>query len=91
MTKDFTSFSQSTKIKKGSKGDTSVLKPTLMAAVPVSLFDIAQIHNSSLMTDVASKSKLILVLSSNKTLSSVKLGVFSADVCRKLWIESTRM
>uniref|UniRef100_A0AAY5K0C9 long-chain-fatty-acid--CoA ligase n=1 Tax=Esox lucius TaxID=8010 RepID=A0AAY5K0C9_ESOLU len=26
---------QSTKIKKGSKGDTSVLKPTLMAAVPV--------------------------------------------------------
>lgn len=33
----FASFSQSTKIKKGSKGDTSVLKPTLMAAVPVSL------------------------------------------------------
>uniref|UniRef100_A0A8C1V6P2 long-chain-fatty-acid--CoA ligase n=1 Tax=Cyprinus carpio TaxID=7962 RepID=A0A8C1V6P2_CYPCA len=27
---------QSTKIKKGSKGDTSVLRPTLMAAVPVS-------------------------------------------------------
>ncbi len=31
---------QSTKIKKGSKGDTSVLKPTLMAAVPVSLQSI---------------------------------------------------
>lgn len=29
---------QSSKIKKGSKGDVSELKPTLMAAVPVSVF-----------------------------------------------------
>lgn len=28
---------QSSKIKKGSKGDCTVLKPTLMAAVPVSM------------------------------------------------------
>ena len=28
---------QSSKVKKGSKGDVSVLKPTLMAAVPVGI------------------------------------------------------
>lgn len=38
VTTAFVFVFQSTKIKKGSKGDTSVLKPTLMAAVPVSVF-----------------------------------------------------
>lgn len=54
LTNCFASFSQSTKIKKGSKGDTSVLKPTLMAAVPVSLCGITQTHYSNLISAITS-------------------------------------
>ncbi len=36
---------QSSKIKKGSKGDTSVLRPTLMAAVPVRNLKFTQTHS----------------------------------------------
>lgn len=42
---------QSSKIKKGSKGDCTVLKPTLMAAVPVSMqiFEAKTVLSKSFM------------------------------------------
>ena len=49
---------QSSKVKKGSKGDVSVLKPTLMAAVPVGIeynYFIYLYHDSFKPIDIVNK------------------------------------
>uniref|UniRef100_A0A8D0AMV8 long-chain-fatty-acid--CoA ligase n=1 Tax=Sander lucioperca TaxID=283035 RepID=A0A8D0AMV8_SANLU len=64
---------QSTKIKKGSKGDTSVLKPTLMAAVP----EIMDRIYKNVMTKVEKMSKLqktLFVLAYNYKMEQISKG-----------------
>uniref|UniRef100_A0A8D0AUX3 long-chain-fatty-acid--CoA ligase n=1 Tax=Sander lucioperca TaxID=283035 RepID=A0A8D0AUX3_SANLU len=93
---------QSTKIKKGSKGDTSVLKPTLMAAVPVSFFVTTPTwHNDfeimdriykNVMTKVEKMSKLqktLFVLAYNYKMEQISKG-YSTPLCDRLVFKRVR-
>lgn len=73
---------QSTKIKKGSKGDCTVLKPTLMAAVP----EIMDRINKNVMSKVQEMSyiqKTLFTLGYKYKLEQIKRG-YDAPLCNAL-------
>ncbi|CAN9514775.1 unnamed protein product [Ophioblennius macclurei] len=73
---------QSTKIKKGSKGDSSVLKPTLMAAVP----EIMDRINRNVMSKVQEMSviqKTLFTMGYKYKLEQIKRG-YDAPLCNAL-------
>uniref|UniRef100_A0A8C2WVH5 long-chain-fatty-acid--CoA ligase n=1 Tax=Cyclopterus lumpus TaxID=8103 RepID=A0A8C2WVH5_CYCLU len=79
---------QSTKIKKGSKGDTSVLKPTLMAAVP----EIMDRIYKNVMTKVEEMSKLqktLFVLAYNYKMEQISKG-YGTPLCDSLVFKRVR-
>uniref|UniRef100_A0A8C5DR27 long-chain-fatty-acid--CoA ligase n=1 Tax=Gouania willdenowi TaxID=441366 RepID=A0A8C5DR27_GOUWI len=79
---------QSTKIKKGSKGDTSVLKPTLMAAVP----EIMDRIYKNVMTKVEEMSrfqKTLFVLAYNYKMEQISRG-YSTPLCDSLVFKRVR-
>ncbi|XP_020489701.1 long-chain-fatty-acid--CoA ligase 3b [Labrus bergylta] len=79
---------QSTKIKKGSKGDTSVLKPTLMAAVP----EIMDRIYKNVMTKVEEMSrfqKTLFVLAYNYKMEQISKG-YSTPLCDSLVFKRVR-
>ncbi|XP_063045676.1 long-chain-fatty-acid--CoA ligase 4 [Engraulis encrasicolus] len=74
---------QSTKIKKGSKGDCSVLKPTLMAAVP----EIMDRINKNVMSKVQEMNcvqRTLFKLAYNYKLEQIKRG-YDAPLCNALF------
>ncbi|XP_057712620.1 long-chain-fatty-acid--CoA ligase 3b isoform X1 [Corythoichthys intestinalis] len=79
---------QSTKIKKGSKGDTSMLRPTLMAAVP----EIMDRIYKNVMTKVEGMSKLqktLFVLAYNYKMEQISKG-YSTPLCDSLVFKRVR-
>ncbi|KAK0147015.1 Long-chain-fatty-acid--CoA ligase 4 [Merluccius polli] len=79
---------QSTKIKKGSKGDSSVLKPTLMAAVP----EIMDRINKNVMSKVQEMSyiqRTLFTLGYNYKLEQIKRG-YDAPLCNALLFKKVR-
>uniref|UniRef100_A0A668ANH6 long-chain-fatty-acid--CoA ligase n=1 Tax=Myripristis murdjan TaxID=586833 RepID=A0A668ANH6_9TELE len=79
---------QSTKIKKGSKGDSTVLKPTLMAAVP----EIMDRINKNVMSKVQEMSyiqKTLFTLGYNYKLEQIKRG-YDAPLCNALLFRKVR-
>nr|XP_055059470.1 long-chain-fatty-acid--CoA ligase 3b [Misgurnus anguillicaudatus] len=79
---------QSSKIKKGSKGDTSVLKPTLMAAVP----EIMDRIYKNVMTKVEGMSKVqktLFVLAYNYKMEQISKG-YSTPLCDRLVFNKVR-
>uniref|UniRef100_A0A8C8FMQ8 long-chain-fatty-acid--CoA ligase n=1 Tax=Oncorhynchus tshawytscha TaxID=74940 RepID=A0A8C8FMQ8_ONCTS len=79
---------QSTKIKRGSRGDSSVLKPTLMAAVPEILDHI----NKNVMRKVGEMSciqRTLFNLGYNYKLEQVKRG-YDAPLCNVLLFSKVR-
>ncbi|KAL6104500.1 acsl3 [Pungitius sinensis] len=79
---------QSTKIKKGSKGDTSVLKPTLMAAVP----EIMDRIYKNVMTKVEEMSKVqntLFALAYNYKMEQISKG-YSTPLCDRLVFKRMR-
>ncbi|XP_014914817.1 long-chain-fatty-acid--CoA ligase 4 [Poecilia latipinna] len=79
---------QSTRIKKGSKGDCSVLKPTLMAAVP----EIMDRINKNVMSKVQEMSylqKTLFTLGYKYKLEQVKRG-HDAPLCNKLLFQKVK-
>ncbi|XP_055783977.1 long-chain-fatty-acid--CoA ligase 4-like [Salvelinus fontinalis] len=79
---------QSTKIKKGSRGDSSVLKPTLMAAVP----EILDRINKNVMSKVGEMSyiqRTLFNLGYNYKLEQVKRG-YDAPLCNVLLFSKVR-
>ncbi|KAM4621599.1 long-chain-fatty-acid--CoA ligase 4 [Polymixia lowei] len=79
---------QSTKIKKGSKGDCSVLKPTLMAAVP----EIMDRINKNVMSKVQEMSyiqRTLFTLGYNYKLEQIKRG-YDAPLCNALLFRKVR-
>ncbi|XP_053279676.1 long-chain-fatty-acid--CoA ligase 3a [Pleuronectes platessa] len=79
---------QSTKIKKGSKGDTSVLQPTLMAAVP----EIMDRIYKSVMTKVEEMNciqRTLFTLAYNYKLEKLSEG-YSTPLCDKLVFRKVR-
>ncbi|XP_030578846.1 long-chain-fatty-acid--CoA ligase 3-like, partial [Archocentrus centrarchus] len=79
---------QSTKIKKGSKGDTTVLKPTLMAAVP----EIMDRIYKNVMTKVEEMSKFqktLFVLAYNYKMEQISKG-YSTPLCDRLVFKRVR-
>ncbi|XP_070761364.1 long-chain-fatty-acid--CoA ligase 3a isoform X1 [Enoplosus armatus] len=79
---------QSTKIKKGSKGDTSVLQPTLMAAVP----EIMDRIYKNVMTKVEEMScvqRTLFILAYNYKLEQLAKG-YSTPLCDKLVFRKVR-
>ncbi|XP_013878710.1 long-chain-fatty-acid--CoA ligase 3b [Austrofundulus limnaeus] len=79
---------QSSKIKKGSKGDTSVLKPTLMAAVP----EIMDRIYKNVMTKVDEMSKFqktLFALAYNYKMEQISKG-YSTPLCDSLVFKRVR-
>ncbi|CAB1337710.1 unnamed protein product, partial [Coregonus sp. 'balchen'] len=79
---------QSTKIKRGSRGDSSVLKPTLMAAVP----EILDRINKNVMSKVGDMSyiqRTLFNLGYNYKLEQVKRG-YDAPLCNALLFSKVR-
>ncbi|MCI4390786.1 hypothetical protein PGIGA_G00126840 [Pangasianodon gigas] len=79
---------QSTKIKKGSKGDASVLKPTLMAAVP----EIMDRIYKNVMTKVDEMSRVqrtLFVLAYNYKMEQITKG-YSTPLCDRLVFRKVR-
>lgn len=79
---------QSTKIKKGSKGDASVLKPTLMAAVP----EIMDRIYKNVMTKVEEMNcvqRTLFILAYNYKLDQLAKG-YSTPLCDKLVFKKVR-
>uniref|UniRef100_A0AAY5F2N2 long-chain-fatty-acid--CoA ligase n=1 Tax=Electrophorus electricus TaxID=8005 RepID=A0AAY5F2N2_ELEEL len=79
---------QSTKIKKGSKGDTSVLKPTLMAAVP----EIMDRIYKTVMRRVEEMSRVqrtLFVLAYNYKMEQISKG-YSTPLCDRLVFRKVR-
>ncbi|KAJ3588392.1 hypothetical protein NHX12_011985 [Muraenolepis orangiensis] len=79
---------QSTKIKRGSKGDSSVLKPTLMAAVP----EIMDRINKNVMSKVREMSyvqRTLFTLGYNYKLEQIKRG-YDAPLCNALLFKKVR-
>ncbi|XP_036412126.1 long-chain-fatty-acid--CoA ligase 3b [Colossoma macropomum] len=80
---------QSTKIKKGSKGDTSVLKPTVMAAVP----EIMDRIYKNVMTKVDEMScvqRTLFVLAYNYKIEQISRG-YGTPLCDRLVFRRLRM
>ncbi|KAM4627445.1 long-chain-fatty-acid--CoA ligase 3a isoform 1-T2 [Polymixia lowei] len=79
---------QSTKIKRGSKGDTSILQPTLMAAVP----EIMDRIYKNVMTKVEEMSfvqRTLFILAYNYKLEQLTKG-YSTPLCDKLVFRKVR-
>ncbi|XP_018530981.1 long-chain-fatty-acid--CoA ligase 4 [Lates calcarifer] len=79
---------QSTKIKKGSKGDCSVLRPTLMAAVP----EIMDRINKNVMSKVQEMSfiqKTLFTLGYKYKLEQIKRG-YDAPLCNALLFQKVK-
>uniref|UniRef100_A0AAY4AT60 long-chain-fatty-acid--CoA ligase n=1 Tax=Denticeps clupeoides TaxID=299321 RepID=A0AAY4AT60_9TELE len=79
---------QSTKIKKGSKGDTSMLKPTLMAAVP----EIMDRIYKNVMTKVDEMSRLqrsLFILAYNYKMEQISKG-YGTPLCDRLVFHKVR-
>ncbi|KAM9733874.1 long-chain-fatty-acid--CoA ligase 3a isoform 1-T2 [Menidia menidia] len=79
---------QSTKIKKGSKGDTNVLQPTLMAAVP----EIMDRIYKNVMTKVEEMSPIqrtLFILAYNYKLEQLAKG-YSTPLCDRLVFRKVR-
>ncbi|XP_041796150.1 long-chain-fatty-acid--CoA ligase 3a isoform X2 [Chelmon rostratus] len=79
---------QSTKIKKGAKGDTSVLQPTLMAAVP----EIMDRIYKNVMTKVEEMNfvqRTLFILAYNYKLEQLLKG-YSTPLCDKLVFKKVR-
>uniref|UniRef100_A0A669CKJ9 long-chain-fatty-acid--CoA ligase n=1 Tax=Oreochromis niloticus TaxID=8128 RepID=A0A669CKJ9_ORENI len=79
---------QSTKIKKGSKGDTSVLQPTLMAAVP----EIMDRIYKNVMTKVEEMNcvqRTLFILAYNYKLEQLAKG-YSTPLCDRLVFRKVR-
>ncbi|XP_076000542.1 long-chain-fatty-acid--CoA ligase 3a isoform X2 [Genypterus blacodes] len=79
---------QSTKIKKGSKGDTSVLQPTLMAAVP-EIMD--RIYKNVMMKveDMNCIQRTLFILAYNYKLEQLAKG-YTTPLCDKLVFKKVR-
>ncbi|KAJ1088657.1 hypothetical protein NDU88_001813 [Pleurodeles waltl] len=81
--------SQSTKIKKGSKGDASELQPTLMAGVPAIMDRIYK----NVMSEVNGRDRLhrsLFYLAYNFKLNQISRG-YSTPLCDRFVFDKTRM
>ncbi|KAM9789867.1 fatty acid CoA ligase Acsl3-like [Neosynchiropus ocellatus] len=79
---------QSTKIKKGSKGDTSVLKPTLMAAVP-EIMDRIYKNVTTKVEGMSKFQKTLFVLAYNYKMEQISKG-YSTPLCDSLVFKRVR-
>uniref|UniRef100_A0AAY5KXK1 long-chain-fatty-acid--CoA ligase n=1 Tax=Esox lucius TaxID=8010 RepID=A0AAY5KXK1_ESOLU len=79
---------QSTKIKRGSKGDTSVLQPTLMAAVP-EIMDRIYKNVMSKLEEMSSPQRTLFTLAYNYKLEQLSKG-HSTPLCDKLVFKKVR-
>ncbi|XP_043926225.1 long-chain-fatty-acid--CoA ligase 3 isoform X2 [Protopterus annectens] len=79
---------QSTKIKKGSKGDASVLKPTLMAAVP-EIMDRIYKNVMNKVNAMSSFQQTLFVLAYNYKLEQISKG-YSTPLCDRLVFRKVR-
>uniref|UniRef100_A0A8B9HXT5 long-chain-fatty-acid--CoA ligase n=1 Tax=Astyanax mexicanus TaxID=7994 RepID=A0A8B9HXT5_ASTMX len=79
---------QSTKIKKGSKGDTSVLKPTLMAAVP-EIMDRIYKNVMVKVDDMSRFQKTLFVLAYNYKMEQISRG-YGTPLCDNLVFRKVR-
>ncbi|KAK6310587.1 hypothetical protein J4Q44_G00186420 [Coregonus suidteri] len=79
---------QSTKIKKGSKGDTSVLKPTLMAAVP-EIMDRIYKNVMTKVEEMSSVQRTLFVLAYNYKMEQITKG-YSTPLCDSLVFRKVR-
>ncbi|CAB1326073.1 unnamed protein product [Coregonus sp. 'balchen'] len=78
----------STKIKKGSKGDTSVLKPTLMAAVP-EIMDRIYKNVMTKVEEMSSVQRTLFVLAYNYKMEQITKG-YSTPLCDSLVFRKVR-
>ncbi|XP_046883518.1 long-chain-fatty-acid--CoA ligase 3b [Hypomesus transpacificus] len=79
---------QSTKIKKGSKGDTSVLRPTLMAAVP-EIMDRIYKNVMTKVDEMSSFQRSLFVLAYNYKMEQISKG-YSTPLCDSLVFKRVR-
>ncbi|XP_059186686.1 long-chain-fatty-acid--CoA ligase 3a [Centropristis striata] len=79
---------QSTKIKKGSKGDTSVLQPTLMAAVP-EIMDRIYKNVMAKVEEMSCVQRTLFILAYNYKLEQLAKG-YSTPLCDKLVFKKIR-
>ncbi|TRY93825.1 hypothetical protein DNTS_027007 [Danionella cerebrum] len=79
---------QSSKIKKGSKGDTSMLKPTLMAAVP-EIMDRIYKNVMTKVEEMSSVQKTLFVLAYNYKMEQITKG-YSTPLCDRLVFKKVR-
>ncbi|XP_056453518.1 long-chain-fatty-acid--CoA ligase 3b [Gadus chalcogrammus] len=79
---------QSTKIKKGSKGDTSVLKPTLMAAVP-EIMDRIYKNVMTKVEEMSSFQRSLFVLAYNYKMEQISKG-YSTPLCDRFVFKRVR-
>ncbi|KAM4743101.1 long-chain-fatty-acid--CoA ligase 3a isoform 1-T2 [Anableps anableps] len=79
---------QSTKIKKGSKGDTSVLQPTLMAAVP-EIMDRIYKNVMTKLEEMNSFQRTLFILAYNYKLEQLSKG-YSTPLCDRLVFRKVR-
>uniref|UniRef100_A0A8C7UUV5 long-chain-fatty-acid--CoA ligase n=1 Tax=Oncorhynchus mykiss TaxID=8022 RepID=A0A8C7UUV5_ONCMY len=79
---------QSTKIKKGSKGDTSVLKPTLMAAVP-EIMDRIYKNVMTKVEEMSSVQRTLFVLAYNYKMEQMTKG-YRTPLCDSLVFRKVR-
>ncbi|XP_068181482.1 long-chain-fatty-acid--CoA ligase 4 isoform X2 [Antennarius striatus] len=79
---------QSTKIKKGSKGDCSVLKPTLIAAVP-EILDRINKNVMSKVQEMGFVQKKLFILGYNYKLEQIKRG-YDAPLCNALLFKKVK-
>ncbi|XP_072817839.1 fatty acid CoA ligase Acsl3 isoform X2 [Vicugna pacos] len=70
---------QSSKIKKGSKGDTSMLKPTLMAAVP-EIMDRIYKNTMNKVNEMSSFQRNLFILAYNYKMEQISKG-YSTPLC----------
>lgn len=79
---------QSTKIKKGSKGDTSVLKPTLMAAVP-EIMDRIYKNVMTKVEEMSSFQRTLFALAYNYKMEQISRG-YGTPLCDSLVFKRVR-
>uniref|UniRef100_A0A8C5RLP9 long-chain-fatty-acid--CoA ligase n=1 Tax=Laticauda laticaudata TaxID=8630 RepID=A0A8C5RLP9_LATLA len=80
---------QSSKIKKGSKGDVSTLKPTLMAAVP-EIMDRIYKNVMNRVNEMSSFQRNLFTLAYNYKMEQISKG-YSTPVCDSLVFRKVRM
>ncbi|XP_064194367.1 long-chain-fatty-acid--CoA ligase 3b [Anguilla rostrata] len=79
---------QSTKIKKGSKGDTSMLKPTLMAAVP-EIMDRIYKNVTTKVDEMSRLQRTLFVLAYNYKMEQISKG-YTTPLCDRLVFRKVR-